>query len=180
MLCSLYFIISPPLFTDKIIAYYPVNIILIYFSYIFAKIKITIMKKILTLLLIIPLFIACSKDDDKEDVVKTSFSIRTEGELYVGGIAAILSKDNKYIRVASIFSLSGSTSKIYELPSDTITRLYIFSDGEIPIEPSTMRPLRNKFDTIYIIEKGKVNNLVLSNNTKYKLVYGDDETKSPK
>lgn len=133
------------------------------------------MKKLLYILFAITLFTACSSDDDNEETptVKTTFSIKTDGELYVGGIAAILTKDNKYVKVADVL-LSGSSSKKYQLPSDTITKLYLFADAD-----GLSNKYKYKFDTIFVLKKDILNEFILTNHTKRIVVPSDNSNQYP-
>ena len=88
------------------------------------------MKKLLTLLLLLPLLFACGSDDDDNTQDYTSFTVMQNAiENQQNTVVGYKLADNTYKKIADLGDLKkGVASKEVKLTDNTIADIYIFTD----------------------------------------------------
>lgn len=87
------------------------------------------MKQLLTILLLFPLFIACSSDDDDNTQDYTSFTVMHNANVELTNSIAGYKKDGKYYKISDLGNLKkGVPSSEIKLTDNSITEIYIFTD----------------------------------------------------
>ena len=92
------------------------------------------MKQLLTILLFLPLFIACSSDDDpvlpEPTQDYTSFTVACESDFAVYNcVIGYQGSDNKWVRVAALGDIKGKTeSKEIKVDFAKVKEFYMFQD----------------------------------------------------
>lgn len=129
------------------------------------------MKKLLLLLLIFPLLISCSKDDNDDPTVKTTFQILNKEPIIYPSLVSgyINSSNSKWVRIAKLGHLT-SSSDIITVENDTLKNIYLFFD-----KSKTYR-----LDTVFVLKKGMDNKFYISNMTKSIEVDKNNESEYPK
>lgn len=126
------------------------------------------MKYILAVLLILPLFIACSDDDDNEQDY-TSFVFEQTVDLTLPNCVAGYKKEDKFYLLGSLGDISkGKQSPEIRVNDNTITEVYFFTDYN-----STIR-----LDYVFNLNKNKKNIFKLTENMKGVIV-GETGKKDP-
>lgn len=113
------------------------------------------MKKILTLLLIIPIFIACSKDDDTKFSGQdyTSFAVTIDSSpQFPNCVAGYKLNDGTYKKIADLGTLTkGKYSPEIRVNDNSITEIYVFTDYNGGI----------RFNEVYKLNKNSKNSIVV-------------------
>lgn len=119
------------------------------------------MKKLLSLLFILPLFMACSSDDDPKTSGQdyTSFVVTIDASPEFTNCIAAYKRDYKYYKLADLGTLTkGKYSPEISLASLSfpVTEIYIFSDYNGTI----------RFDDTYKLNQNTKNTITVKNGTK--------------
>lgn len=118
------------------------------------------MKKIIYLLLILPILItSCSNDDDdkegeNENNGKTSFNIRSENGV-LSDVSILYKKNGEFIEVADMTSISQGYIKKIDLNDNLIKEIYIkhiFQDKSYLVD--TVFIIQENTDNKFVIKKG--------------------------
>lgn len=118
------------------------------------------MKKLVYLLLIIPILISCSNDDNEHIQDYTSFTVTINSSSIFKDCIAGYKLDGKFKKIANLGELTeGKTSAEVQISDNNITEIYIFADlgGATGIV---------RADAVYTLTKYKKNTIVVSNNTR--------------
>lgn len=94
------------------------------------------MKKLLTLLLLLPLFVACSKDDDnkepedpKQDYTSFTVACETDNFTVYNCVIGYKGSDGVWVRVAALGDIKGKTeSKEVKVDYNKVKEVYLFND----------------------------------------------------
>lgn len=88
------------------------------------------MKKLLYLLLILPLLASCSKDDDNEPTQDyTSFTITNSTRVDMTNTVIGYIVDGKYKKLASLGDFNaGTTSSVIRIEDNSINKVFVFTD----------------------------------------------------
>lgn len=127
------------------------------------------MKKLLALLLILPLFAACSDDKDEPSQDYTSFVFYTNENVKFGNcVAAYLDKNNDYRRIAEVgnFTLN-SPSKEIRITDESVSEIYLFTGSNI----------KSRLDAVYKLKQKKKNSFEIIQGTKGLEVFDETDSK---
>lgn len=114
------------------------------------------MKQLLFFLIILPLFVACSSDEDEPTQDYTSFVVTIDATPTFPNCVAAYQKDNKFYKLGDLGDLTkGKYSTEIRINDNSITEIYVFSDYLNVI----------RFDAIYRLEKNKKNTIVVAYGT---------------
>lgn len=117
------------------------------------------MKQLLSLLLLLPLFMACSSDDDPKTSGQdyTSFVAFHNEDLTASNCVAGYKKDGKYIKIGDLGTLTkGKYSPEIKLTDNNITEIYIFTDYNGGVRFNTTFKLNVKEKNIIEIKGGGI------------------------
>lgn len=118
------------------------------------------MKKLITLLLILPFIFSCSDDkDETQDYTSFVVSIQNtvSDDLVLTNCVAAYKKDNKYYKISNLGDLSKHKQSSEIIVKDnSITEIYIFTDYNNVI----------RFDIIFELKSNKKNMLEIPRETK--------------
>ncbi len=115
------------------------------------------MKKYILLLLILPLFIACSSDDNEETQDYTSFTIHNKSDVYLPNVIIGYLVDGKYKKIVNLGDIrKDEISNEIKITNSSIKEIYLFCDylGTI------------RADISFIISENKLNKFVLLSGIK--------------
>lgn len=113
------------------------------------------MKKLLSLLFILPLFMACSSDDDPKTSGQdyTSFVVANSSSVDLPNCVAGYQKNGNWIKVAELGNLNkGQNSSEIRVNDASIKEIYIFTDYLSP----------RRIDKSFNIQVNKKNNFELT------------------
>lgn len=129
------------------------------------------MKNILLILLIFPLFIACSSDDDEKWQDYTSFVVTNNSDIDLPNCVVGYQKDGLWIKVAELGDLNkGVSSKEVILDEFIGEDLYVFNDYLSP----------RRLDVAFKLTENKKNIFKFPNTAKAVLVSDkNDPTQYP-
>ena len=131
------------------------------------------MKKLIALLLFVPLFISCSSDDDNNGYSQdyTSFVFYHTSDVNLPNCVAAYKRSGKYYKIAGLGALSkGKYSPEIKLTDNSIDKIYLFSDYNGVI----------RFDDIFQLQKFEKNSFLIEDGTKgIRITDKDDPTQYP-
>lgn len=110
------------------------------------------MKQLLTIILLFPLFIACSSDDDDNTQDYTSFTVSNKSSIDLPNVVIGYLNDGKYKKISTLGDLKkGETSIEVNITDNNISTLYLFTDYNNVV----------KADITFTLQKNKKNNFEL-------------------
>lgn len=116
------------------------------------------MKKMISLLLIVPFFFSCSSDEEKEESQDyTSFVFYQSVDNTLPNCVAAYKKNNKYYKLGDLGELSkGKYSPEIRIDDNSINEVYFFTDYNNVV----------MFDMVYKLSKNKKNIFSLTEDVK--------------
>lgn len=114
------------------------------------------MKKILIILLLLPLFISCSSDDDNTPTQDyTSFVVENKTSIDMANVVVGYLIDGKYKKLASLGDLKkGAVSKEIRVEDSSIKSVYVFTDYNGTVRADITYNLKNNIKNILILPSG--------------------------
>lgn len=120
------------------------------------------MKKLIYLLLILPVLISCSSDDNEPMQDYTSFTVFHNIDVVFPNCIAGYKKDGNFIKIADLGDLSkGKQSPDIIIKNNSINEIFIFSD----YLPNATK-VSIMFDYAYKITNNKYNRIEIKSNIK--------------
>lgn len=122
------------------------------------------MKKLITLLLIIPFVFACSDDENEPSQDYTSFTFEHhEPAILKNCIAAYLNKDNHFIKIVELGDLGQNTISKEITLNNKISEIYLFT-------------IDTRLDAVFTLTQNKKNVIIIDKYTKGIPISESDKT----
>lgn len=114
------------------------------------------MKKLLLLLFIFPLFVACSDDDEDEPKQDyTSFTLTNNTTVDLRNVVIGYKTGENYIKVADLGNLNfKQTSKEVKIENKSIKELYVFADYLMSIKYEIVLNPQNNIKNVFSLPSG--------------------------
>lgn len=114
------------------------------------------MKKLLLLLFIFPLFVACSDDDEDEPKQDyTSFTLTNNTTVDLRNVVIGYKTGENYIKVADLGNLNfKQTSKEVKIENKSIKELYVFADYLMSIKYEIVLNPKNNIKNVFSLPSG--------------------------